>query len=338
MNLPWYQVLAIWLSPLHWRTLLHAFYHDLRPQITAEIIQLKTQAYDYSCDLIANINLFLVKRWDDAGFSSDSHLPRTFHHFSALPTEIRLLIWQHALPGPRVIEIRTSNISIGIHNSYRWLKPRSICRIPTLLHVCRESRTEALKRYQLSFGLETTRYLGTLRTAPGIFIDFEKDIVFFGQKSNYSAMQLGTREGEFKGLEKVRRMAMGTQDGRGGNVVYDIDFGVLKGVKELIFVAQTGGERIFDLGKEPNLVLFEDADWSRKLEEIGALRALMNMRRLLEEVDWRRRSEELGTWDGDEWTSFGDEEWEYDFERDYQGLPQVEVRIGTFVKGVGDRW
>ena len=163
--------------------------------------------------------------------------------------------------------------------------------------------------------------------------------MFFGRKSKFSAMQWGTKEGECKGLERVQNLALlGSMHDRHSRI-HHLDFDVLKDVKQLIFVAQTEGQRKFDLGKEPDLLLFKETEWSQqnlRFLSMCAERELLNMRRLLKEANWRQRSREPGTSDGAEWTAFGDGE--YDIEKDYQGLPQVEVRIGTFVKGTGDKW
>jgi hypothetical protein len=71
----------------------------------------------------------------------------TFTLFLKLPTEIRLMIWQAALPGPRIIE--------ALYD-FEWADDGESCKNklirtnqppPPTLHICRESRKEALKRY-----------------------------------------------------------------------------------------------------------------------------------------------------------------------------------------------
>lgn len=66
----------------------------------------------------------------------------TFTLFPKLPTELRLMIWRAARPGPRTIELKWRN-DIG-----RWT---SIAKPPVILQVNAESREEALKHYQLWF-------------------------------------------------------------------------------------------------------------------------------------------------------------------------------------------
>jgi hypothetical protein len=66
-----------------------------------------------------------------------------FEPFKKLPLELRINIWK-LLPEPRVIEVRFSRDG-------RKLKHRFVADMPTVLHVCQESRLEALKQYKITF-------------------------------------------------------------------------------------------------------------------------------------------------------------------------------------------
>ncbi|KAL2061800.1 hypothetical protein VTL71DRAFT_7178 [Oculimacula yallundae] len=73
-----------------------------------------------------------------------------FTNFETLPYELRLLIWGHALnDADRILEViwdgAEKDLKTASHYYYR-LSPRS-CRAPALMHVCPESRAEALKFY-----------------------------------------------------------------------------------------------------------------------------------------------------------------------------------------------
>ena len=88
----------------------------------------------------------------------------TFPKFTILPFELRIKIWRHAFPGPRVIPVRYSQdryISDG--------PPQA------LLRVCPESRNVFLSTYE------------NLIISPGhkssVFIDFQRDTVLFDDLS-----------------------------------------------------------------------------------------------------------------------------------------------------------
>ncbi|KAE8451954.1 hypothetical protein EG329_002118 [Mollisiaceae sp. DMI_Dod_QoI] len=64
-----------------------------------------------------------------------------FTLFSTLPFELRAKIWKAALPGPRVVLLES------FLTPYR--RPGKARRVPTsLMHVCQESRGEALRHYR----------------------------------------------------------------------------------------------------------------------------------------------------------------------------------------------
>jgi len=115
----------------------------------------------------------------------------TFHKFGNLPPEIRIRIWQYSMPEPRLIVIKSpfhttpqsqepssladmlarlyGNSTSCLENPQCW---RSKTPPPALLHVNAEARHETLKIYRLSLGVRDS--------APRIYIDFERDTLFFG--------------------------------------------------------------------------------------------------------------------------------------------------------------
>lgn len=95
----------------------------------------------------------------------------TFSLFPHLPSELRLRIWGYILHQPRLVKIIASRTHW--RNPYAtsgWTAPQT--PIPTALHVCSESRTEALKRYQLTFGSPFA--------PPRVYVDFSIDTIRFG--------------------------------------------------------------------------------------------------------------------------------------------------------------
>jgi hypothetical protein len=71
-------------------------------------------------------------------------MPRTFHVFRNLPAELQNMIWRYSLPGPRVI--RAAYIE-GQDDEKGPFVFRDACP-PTVLHVCKSSRQEALIFYK----------------------------------------------------------------------------------------------------------------------------------------------------------------------------------------------
>ena len=72
--------------------------------------------------------------------------PSTFHAFPNLPPELQNMIWRYSLPGPRVIR---AELHSKIYLKFKDAHP-SIA-----LHVCRNSRQEALLSYKLLFKSES---------------------------------------------------------------------------------------------------------------------------------------------------------------------------------------
>ncbi|KAE9369243.1 hypothetical protein N431DRAFT_493090 [Stipitochalara longipes BDJ] len=77
-----------------------------------------------------------------------------FSLFSMLPVELRLKIWNMALPGQRIVEVYLDYVTdLGTGCSTNALKVNT--PPPSLMHVNFESRTVALEKYWLRLGNET---------------------------------------------------------------------------------------------------------------------------------------------------------------------------------------
>ncbi|KAK6849159.1 hypothetical protein PG995_012992 [Apiospora arundinis] len=184
--------------------------------------------------------------------------PQTFHLFGELPPELRIKIWQEAMPAARTVAVqspfsrrRDAPTSLdGVLNNYddteTW---HSNTQIPALLHVNSEARHEALKHYTLALGVGDF--------APRIYVDFARDTLFFGQaelKPECSSMWGSTRD-----LTRVQRLAVVPEGAwrvlRWGKVD-------LNSLQKMIFVYDTDK---LHLGPAPQLV--EDVP-EDELEEI----------------------------------------------------------------------
>ena len=109
------------------------------------------------------------------------------HLFPILPPELRIKVWAFSLPQPRVVPVRcgAKSLSPSSHDFQRSSSSSRGCtssaQIPANLHVCRESRLEALQSYHPSFGIAR---------GPGqVFFDPERDILYFGARDGYMASE-----------------------------------------------------------------------------------------------------------------------------------------------------
>jgi hypothetical protein len=104
---------------------------------------------------------------------------RTFTSFMKMPVELRDMVWELQLPGPRTITI-TEDVA---HNSLNDLDFRTAkaakTLVPTLLHICKESREFALRFYRLSFENE-------LAGRP-IYFDSVRDLLFIPNERHLKA-------------------------------------------------------------------------------------------------------------------------------------------------------
>lgn len=135
-----------------------------------------------------------------------------FHLFSKLPAELRWKIWAFNLPGPRLVSVHcgSKSLSCGLgsgHNhpsSSSYFGCTSQAKIPTNLHVCHESRREALRRYRASFGIA--------RQPGQTFFDSEQDYLYFGPRDGFMASEANLRTVlslcDPNELAQVRRVAI----------------------------------------------------------------------------------------------------------------------------------
>jgi hypothetical protein len=101
---------------------------------------------------------------------------KTFTCFQRLPTELRLLIWKHARPDPRIVRLDWSKQDPRqvdwLFGSYLECYNYSREPIPAMLHACAESRQVALEWYQLA--------LPPIASQPRTYFDFNADYLYPG--------------------------------------------------------------------------------------------------------------------------------------------------------------
>jgi hypothetical protein len=79
-----------------------------------------------------------------------STTPRTFDFFPKLPIELRLIVWEMALPASQWLEVfqLSSLASPPGTSTYVWKSSSQNAKAPAILFTSRESRTVALAHYQ----------------------------------------------------------------------------------------------------------------------------------------------------------------------------------------------
>lgn len=115
------------------------------------------------------------------------------HLFSKLPAELRWKIWAFNLPGPRLVSVHcgSESLSSGLDSGRPLPSPSSAfgctsqAKIPPNLHVCHESRREALRQYRASFGIA--------RQPGQTFFDSEQDYLYFGPRDGFMASEANLR-------------------------------------------------------------------------------------------------------------------------------------------------
>lgn len=112
----------------------------------------------------------------------------SFPLFRKLPTELRLRIWRHALPGPRLVNV----IAAYNHKEDTPWRIDAARFIPTrrfpdqILYACWESREVARKHYQLCLLNSPTSAAGL----PMLCIDFSVDVVYVNKSTFLSLERL----------------------------------------------------------------------------------------------------------------------------------------------------
>lgn len=108
-------------------------------------------------------------------------MPETFQNFGVLALELRLKIWELASFIPRNVDVWNMDIFVSKGNGEQahLIPHRMLSRRPppAILHVCSESRQEALRHYILEFGAQKDAGSFVLTSKPRIYINPAVDTV-----------------------------------------------------------------------------------------------------------------------------------------------------------------
>lgn len=257
--------------------------------------------------------------------TSSSH--PTFSRFGELPPEIRIKIWQAAMPDARTVVVKSPYGRGNTSASRPDATPKSLdgavvplvddaetwtsnTQIPALLHVNAEARHEALKHYTLS--------LGVGEHEPRIYVDFSRDTLFFGNaelKPECSSLWAATRD-----MDKVHRLAVVPEGAWRVLRWKKVD---LNSLQKMIFVHNT--EKLV-LGPTPQLVEDDvDDDIQELVERIE--RAHESTTAATEEKAMKKRMQEARE-ELDGLMTVLPTQWEQ----------EPAVATAVFKKSRGDRW
>ncbi|KAI0399295.1 hypothetical protein F4802DRAFT_53312 [Xylaria palmicola] len=173
---------------------------------------------------------------------------RAFTKFGQLPAELRVKIWQLAMPDGRLILVnppttRQDRVPASLEEVFTQSRDakeswESTAPIPALLHVNTEARYEASMHYSLSLGVGTAE--------PRIYVDFTRDTIFFGDEAlRPSCSDLWVQAQD---IEKIQRLAVAPE---GAWRVLRRNRISLNSLEKIIFVHGSEGVRP---GHRPQLV------------------------------------------------------------------------------------
>ncbi|KAG5979278.1 hypothetical protein E4U55_005344 [Claviceps digitariae] len=111
--------------------------------------------------------------------------PALFPLFPLLPPELRLKIWNLNLPTTRLVPMNCGGASPSLRDAQMCTTDKSFmgctssASVPVNLHVCTESRADALRHFRRAFGF--ARLPGHIYFSPA------SDILYFGPQEGYMA-------------------------------------------------------------------------------------------------------------------------------------------------------
>ncbi|KAI9642815.1 hypothetical protein NHQ30_008548 [Ciborinia camelliae] len=155
-------------------------------------------------------------------FLKESH---AFCLFPKLPPELQLMIWATAADDRQIVRIKAC-AEDGSGEGGFWAD----YTMPVILHVCQDSRKEALKRYTLSFE-------GILRNP--IYFNYQRDFLNLVGDSTCEHFEIlsgedNTVSGDIQKVENVLQMSLGLGSGVSEEEILVGSLGIWDGIKRLV--------------------------------------------------------------------------------------------------------
>ncbi|CAD6445183.1 095b59a0-0c03-48a1-95f8-4ab0b8fa3788 [Sclerotinia trifoliorum] len=153
-----------------------------------------------------------------------------FYLFPRLPTELKLMIWAEAADDRQIVRIKPRARDGTEHEGFR-----ADYAMPVVLHVCRDSRREALKRY-------TVIFKGILRNP--IYFNYQRDYVSLVGSTTCEHFEILSGEDssiceEIQKIQNVLEMVTGLGSGDSEEDVLLYMLSIWNGVKRLIIAERS---------------------------------------------------------------------------------------------------
>ncbi|KAB8301019.1 hypothetical protein EYC80_002942 [Monilinia laxa] len=166
----------------------------------------------------------------DHNLKPDLKARHAFCLFPKLQPELQLMIWATAADGRQIVRIKPC--------SGDWSGEEGFLAdytMPVVLHVCKDSRNEALKKYAVIFG-------GILRNP--IYFNYHRDFVTLVGTSTYDHFEILSQEDnsvseEIQKIENVLSMAAGLGSGKSEEDVLLEELAIWDGIKHVVIAERS---------------------------------------------------------------------------------------------------
>ncbi|RAL65331.1 hypothetical protein DID88_000899 [Monilinia fructigena] len=166
----------------------------------------------------------------DHNLEPDLKERHAFRLFPKLSPELRLMIWATAADDRQIVRIKPC--------SEDWSGEEGFLAdytMPVVLHVCQDSRNEALKKYAVIFG-------GILRNP--IYFNYHRDFVTLVGTSTYDHFEILSQEDnsvseEIQKVENVLSMAAGLGSGKSEEGVLLEELAIWDGIRHVVIAERS---------------------------------------------------------------------------------------------------
>ncbi|KAI8209376.1 hypothetical protein K4K52_000434 [Colletotrichum sp. SAR 10_76] len=186
----------------------------------------------------------------DAPDAEQTQSVATFHYFCKLPPELRIKIWNAALPNARTIEI-TGDVLETLSDTARLV---NLPKPPAIRGVCREAWEITQKNWVHSLGL---RYEEFGENFPGFWFDPDTDIIL-----DWKWWNREFEDGQF--FERVQNLAICSRDvslEENLDRVLDSFWDLLPNIRRLIIIIFDDVGLDGEEGLIPELYLIDDDEY-----------------------------------------------------------------------------
>lgn len=177
--------------------------------------------------------------------------------FGDLPSELRYEIWRYSFPGPRIIQVHYRQDETFFFSG---------ASLPVALHVCSESRLQALSVYKPLFTFDSTQdheFADVRRSKPRpVYFNPVIDTVYLAapyERMGSLYLEFARR---FPDVAEIQSLAVEVSF-RTQNIeqeLYDPGMPTLKNLRELLLVVGRGSDRVYDFRSGGSVKFSEPGD------------------------------------------------------------------------------